>query len=35
MKDNPVKKVAALGQSIWLDYIRRDLKLLEILKERS
>jgi transaldolase len=25
MNDNPVKKVAALGQSIWLDYIRRDL----------
>lgn len=25
MKDNPLKKVAALGQSVWLDYIRRDL----------
>jgi transaldolase len=25
MKDNPLKEVAALGQSIWLDYIRRDL----------
>ena len=22
MKDNPVKALAALGQSIWLDYIR-------------
>jgi len=25
MKDNPLKKLEALGQSIWLDYIRRDL----------
>jgi len=25
MKDNPLKKLAALGQSIWLDYIRRNL----------
>ncbi len=25
MKDNPVKQLAGLGQSIWLDYIRRDL----------
>ena len=25
MKDNPVKQLEALGQSIWLDYIRRDL----------
>ncbi len=25
MKDNPLKKVGVLGQSIWLDYIRRDL----------
>jgi transaldolase len=25
MKDNPVRKLGALGQSIWLDYIRRDL----------
>jgi transaldolase len=25
MKDNALKEVAALGQSIWLDYIRRDL----------
>ncbi len=25
MKDNPLKKIGALGQSIWLDYIRRDL----------
>lgn len=25
MRDNPLKKLEALGQSIWLDYIRRDL----------
>ena len=25
MKDNPLKQLAVLGQSIWLDYIRRDL----------
>jgi transaldolase len=25
MKDNPVRQLGALGQSIWLDYIRRDL----------
>ena len=25
MKANPLKKIGALGQSIWLDYIRRDL----------
>ena len=25
MKNNPLKQLAALGQSIWLDYIRRDL----------
>jgi transaldolase len=25
MKDNPLKELAALGQSIWLDYIRRNL----------
>ena len=25
MKDNPLKALAALGQSIWLDYIRRNL----------
>ncbi len=25
MKDNSLKKIKALGQSIWLDYIRRDL----------
>jgi transaldolase len=25
MEDNPLKKVEALGQSIWLDYIRCDL----------
>lgn len=25
MKENPLKKVEMLGQSIWLDYIRRDM----------
>lgn len=25
MKDNPLKKLESYGQSIWLDYIRRDL----------
>ena len=25
MKDNPLKKMETFGQSIWLDYIRRDL----------
>jgi hypothetical protein len=25
MKDNPLRKLGRLGQSIWLDYIRRDL----------
>ncbi len=25
MKDNPLKNLQTLGQSIWLDYIRRDL----------
>lgn len=25
MNDNPLKKLESLGQSIWLDYIRRDL----------
>jgi transaldolase len=25
MKDNPLKRLGTLGQSIWLDYIRRDL----------
>ena len=25
MKENPLRKLQALGQSIWLDYIRRDL----------
>jgi len=25
MKNNPLKRLGALGQSIWLDYIRRDL----------
>src|SRR5687768_8388191 len=25
MKENPLRKLQALGQSIWLDYTRRDL----------
>ena len=25
VKDNPLKRLHALGQSVWLDYIRRDL----------
>ena len=25
MKNNPLKKIGILGQSIWLDYIRKDL----------
>ena len=25
MEENPLKKLEALGQSIWLDYIRCDL----------
>lgn len=25
MKNNSLKQLAATGQSIWLDYIRRDL----------
>jgi transaldolase len=25
MKDNPLKRLGSLGQSVWLDYIRRDL----------
>jgi transaldolase len=25
MKNNPLKQLGTLGQSIWLDYIRRDL----------
>ena len=25
MKENPLKALEKLGQSIWLDYIRRDL----------
>src|SRR5664279_2713662 len=37
MKENPLKKLEALGQSIWLDYIRRDLitsgKLRRLIKE--
>jgi len=33
MKDNPLKKLEALGQSIWLDYIKRDLITSGKLKE--
>ena len=37
MKDNPLKKLETLGQSIWLDYIRRDLiasgKLRRLIEE--
>ena len=37
MKDNPLKGVGALGQSIWLDYIRKDLiasgALLRLIEE--
>ena len=25
MNDNPLKKLEALGQSVWLDYIRKDM----------
>ncbi len=25
MNENPLKKIETFGQSIWLDYIRRDL----------
>jgi hypothetical protein len=25
MNNNPLKKLEALGQSVWLDYIRKDL----------
>jgi transaldolase len=25
MEDNPLKKIGILGQSIWLDYIRKDM----------
>ena len=25
MSSNPLKRLGTLGQSIWLDYIRRDL----------
>jgi hypothetical protein len=25
MKENPLRELHAMGQSIWLDYIRRDL----------
>lgn len=37
MKNNPLKKLGTLGQSIWLDYIRRDLivsgKLRRLIEE--
>ena len=39
MKTNPLKKLEALGQSIWLDYIKRDLitsgKLKKLIAEDS
>ena len=25
MKNNPLKQLGTFGQSVWLDYIRRDL----------
>jgi transaldolase len=37
MNENPLKKLESLGQSIWLDYIRRDLmangELLHLIEE--
>ena len=37
MKDNPLRKLSTLGQSIWLDYIDRDLiasgELRQLIKE--
>src|SRR5659263_491519 len=37
MNENPLKKLESLGQSIWLDYIRRDLiaegTLLHLIEE--
>lgn len=37
MKDNPLKKLETLGQSIWLGYIRHDLiasgKLRRLIEE--
>jgi len=37
MKDNPLRQLSALGQSIWLDYIERDLiasgELRRLIKE--
>jgi transaldolase len=37
MKDNPLRKLGTLGQSLWLDYIRRDLieggELLRLIEE--
>src|SRR5437868_1160594 len=39
MKKNPLKELEYLGQSIWLDYIKRDLftsnKLKELITEDS
>src|SRR5262249_12222376 len=34
MADNPLKKLSSLGQSIWYDYIRRDLVVGGGLKKR-
>ena len=37
MKENPLRKLGTLGQSVWLDYIRRDLfvsgELRRLIKE--
>jgi len=37
MTDNPLQRLAALGQSVWYDYIRRDLyrsgKLAELIRQ--
>jgi len=29
MKTSPLKQLGTLGQSIWLDYIRKDLNIME------
>ena len=37
MKENPLRKLEAFGQSIWLDYIQRNLifsgELKQLIKE--
>ena len=39
MKTNPLQQLEALGQSIWLDYIKRDMfasgKLKKLITEDS